>query len=161
MATPLYAVLAEMFVPPDKIPVGSIIRTNAEPGPHLKPLNEEATLRMEEWYQKVFTFTETTYLPDGSPELKTRSHQPHMKFKINEQSLEDYEAHSVEVVRPPSADMPGALSLGETLLRHISTDPRPGPKVQAQFDISDIPPERELELVAAVPVDPKAPRRIT
>jgi hypothetical protein len=163
MATPMYLVLADIFAAPEMIKTGSIIRTNAAPGDHLKPLNAEAEARMEEWYQEVVEYTETTFDDTtGAPIQKLRKIQPHLRFKLAAETG-GKPVHAIETVKLPTKDQPGGMSLAETLIRHTSTDQRPGPAVPLVPDLSDIEDEplgNEVEAVTSVP-DPKAKMRIS
>lgn len=115
------------YAAPDLIPPGSIIRTWAAPNQGLKPVNEAARQRMEEWYAEEYPMADKfTGRPimntDGTPV----TWQPHAMFRPAN-ILAAQAQSAVEVVAHPSKDAAPILSLADLQKGPKATDQRPPP----------------------------------
>lgn len=118
---PQYRLLADTFFAPKMVLAGSIVATNAEPGPHLMPLNDAAKTKMEAWYDE----DHPTLDKDGTVNFE-KTYKPHAMYRYAEQAA--VEVHDVHVLSDPQLNQTGELSLAASLYAgKTDTDQRPGP----------------------------------
>ncbi len=141
---PQYRVLEPAFFAPDLIEPGSIIATNAPPGPHLEPWNAAAKAAMEAW------LTEEYDEIDPKTKLKTGAKvRPHEKYRRAEYVATAQQ--TAEVISPPEPNDAMGQTLAQ-LTQRKSTDQRPPParlfkKVSPVED--DAPPPAAVVIKAA------------
>lgn len=117
---PRYKVIEKAFFAPNLVEVGSIIETEAPPGPHLVPLNKAAAKRMEAWY------TMEVDEVDPKTKLKTGAKvRPNERFR--RQSYVPAEQQTAEVLAGPTKEDVTGQSLSEIMAARKSTDQRPAP----------------------------------
>ncbi len=131
---PQYRVLEEAFFAPDLIPVGSIIATDACPGPHLEPWNDAAKARMEAWYNEEFDEIDPKTRDKTGKKIK-----PHAVHRRAEYVAADQQ--TATVIEAPEVGDGGGKTLAELAVRK-PTDQRP-------------PPSRQFKKVSPVEDAPK------
>ncbi len=140
---PQYRVLEPSFFAPDLIEPGSIIATDAPPGPHLEPWNAAAKARMEEW------LTEEHDELDPKTKVKTGAKvRPHEKYRRVEYTAGTQQ--TAELISPPEPSEAMGQTLAE-LTRRKSTDQRPPPARQFKTvsPVADAEPPAAIILKAA------------
>lgn len=117
--TPQYRVIEPAFFAPDLIPVGSIIATDAPPGPHLEPWNEAAQARMEAWYDaEVDEIDPKTKDPTGK-KIKPNARYRPARYDASPQQ-------TAQVIEEPEAAQPAGLTLAQ-IQQKKNSDQRPPP----------------------------------
>lgn len=135
---PEYEILQDSFYEPNHVLKGSIIRTSSSPGPHLRPLNQAAIVRMEEWYREEF----------DELDMKTRQKTgkkiyPHEIHRIT--AGVPGERHDTVIVAGPPKDAPGTLSLPEHMANYrMNTDQRPPGDGTGVRPLAEVPPAPEM-----------------
>lgn len=131
---PIYRVLPWMgsdhtFIAPENVPAGSVIETDAPPGPHLEPLNEAAELRMEEWYSEAFPAKD-----EKGKLLRGQFEYPHAKYRVVAYSPGDQQTARIISGPPKDEGTTNPLSLAEIAARAptVNTDQRPGPAANSR-----------------------------
>ena len=157
---PEYETLADMFVQPDLIRKGSVIRTFASPGPHLAPLNAAADAAFEKWYN------EEAFEVDDHGKKTGRKFKHHEQFRTVKYKGADLAA--VEVLTAPTEEKEGKTIY--ELAQKVPTDQRPGPVVAKHAEArakreaeAHLPPESdgatgEIQVVHKAPEPPSARR---
>lgn len=115
--TPQYRLLEPAFYAPELIPAGSIISTEAPPGPHLEPWNEAAVLRMAAWL--------TIEVDEIDPLTKKKTGnriRPNEKYR--RVTYTGGAQQTATVIAPPVPADANGTSLAEINIR-AATDPRP------------------------------------
>ncbi len=143
---PQYRVLEPSFFAPDLIEPGSIIATNAPPGPHLEPWNEAGRVAMNAWLDEEHDEI------DIKTGLKTgKKIRPHAKYRRAEYSPS--EQQTAQVLEAPEPTDAMGQTLAE-LTRRKNTDQRPPPARQfkRQSPVEDTPEPTAL-VVKAAPKD--------
>ncbi len=115
--TPQYRLLSEAFFQPDLLPAGSIIATEATPGPHMEPWNEAAQARYEAWLNE-----EWDELDPKTKDRTGKKFKPHAQYRRVEYVATPLQ--TAEVIQAPEAAEAGGKTLADLQVRK-STDQRP------------------------------------
>ena len=70
------------FIEPYLLQPGSIIETEGPPGPHLVPLNDEATAKFEAWLTEELPERDENGRLMKNPDGTQRMHRPREKFRF-------------------------------------------------------------------------------
>lgn len=141
--TPQYRVIEPAFFAPDLIPVGTIIATDAPPGPHLEPWNEAAKARMEEWYS-----TEMDEIDPKTKEKTGKKIRPYAGYRPA--PFNPAPQQTAQVLEEPESAAPAGLTLAEIQQRK-PTDQRPPPatRFKKTSPVADAP--KAATVVEAAP----------
>lgn len=161
MTTPQYQTKEDVPTPDGVLLKGAIIETDAPPGIHLIPLNDEARARMDDYFNEEFTYK---MFDEKTGEQVTRKHRPRFDLRPPELGGVAVVNHPIKVIAeapPPER--------GKTLAELINERPvpnrvAPGPdratQVRQEFvtetALDDGSSVKVLQ-TAAKPVDPRAP----
>ncbi len=119
---PQYRLLEPAFFAPDLLDPGTIIATNAPPGPHMEPWNEAAKARMEAWLSE-----EHDEIDPKTLEKTGKKYRPHAKYRRAEYTPSAQQ--TAFVVEEAEENAPVGQTLAELQMRR-PTDQRPGPAVR-------------------------------
>lgn len=140
---PRYKVLEQSFFAPNLVEAGSIIETQATPGPHLYPLNDEARERFEAWLTEEYDEIDpTTRKPTGK---KLRPHERYRRVEYTAGSQD-----TAELIAEPKHEDKVGQSLHEINLKR-STDQRPKPKKEIQIAPEELEPPSAAVIEAGPP----------
>jgi len=120
--TPQYRLLAPAFFAPDLLEPGTIIATEAPPGPHLEPWNEAAKARFEVWLNE-----EVDEIDPRTKDKTGKKLKPHAIYRRVDYVAADQQTATV-IAPPEPADVMGS-TLAE-LSQRKSTNQRPPPSRQ-------------------------------
>jgi len=156
--TPQYRLLEDSFFAPDLLLAGSIIATDATPGPHMEPWNDAAKARFDAWLNE-----EWDEIDPKTKDKTGKKWKPHAKYRRVE--YVPTAQQTAQVLQAPEASDAHGLTLGELSVRK-ATDQRPGParRFKAVSPVEDAPvpapsvtvepvpaPEPAAKVVAAAP----------
>lgn len=140
---PRYKVLEQCFFAPNLVEAGSIIETEATPGPHMAPLNAEAEARYEAWLtEEVDELDPKTRVPTGK---KIRPHERYRRV-----AYVGAQQDTAEIISGPKKEDVVGQSLHEINLKR-NTDQRPKPKKEIQVEPEDLVPPSAAVIEAGPP----------
>jgi hypothetical protein len=153
--TARYEILQRTFIAPYMLEKGSIIEYKGTPGPHLFPLNAEASDAFERWYEEEHPQLdkdgEPIFFLDENGARTQKMWKPHAAYRRHEYEANP-QAEFEFISGPPKAEAPSLeQTIGGIGLKQATLDLRPPPDhvrvAEPEFDLGDDAPV----VIAAAP----------